>query len=174
MQAFEASISRWVCGALLALALNAPAHAAPGPLPKLHLVCSGVETVEIIYGAELDPPRKGDFRVEYTIDLDKKGIANARTGKLTLINIDDKEISFGTATDFNPDNKDAPGPKTNGTGANATGVVINRTNGKYFSISTRKYLSTDPLPEGTTEPPMITNVRTRQGVCTAGTPSPSF
>ena len=172
MKAFDTTISRLACGALLALSLNATTQAAP--LPKLHLVCSGVETVEIIYGTELDPPRKGDFRVEYNIDLDKKGIANARSGKLTLINIDDKEISFGAATDFNPDNKDAPGPKTNGTGANATGVVINRTNGKYFSISTRKYFSTDPLPEGATEPLMITNVRTRQGVCTAGTPSPSF
>lgn len=172
MKAFDTTIPRLACGAVLALSLNATAQAAP--LPKLHLVCSGVETVEIIYGTELDPPRKGDFRVEYNIDLDKKGIANARSGKLTLINIDDKEISFGAATDFNPDNKDAPGPKTNGTGANATGVVINRTNGKYFSISTRKYFSTDPLPEGATEPPMITNVRTRQGVCTAGTPSPSF
>ena len=68
--------------------------------------------------------------------------------RMTLINIDAKEISFGAATDFNPNNKDAPGPKTNGTGANATGVVINRADGKYFSISTRKYFSTDPLPEG--------------------------
>jgi len=172
MNAFEVSIPHLACVALLGLSLNASVHAAP--LPKLHLVCSGVETTDIIYGTELDPPRKGDFRIEYTIDLEKKGIANARTGKLTLINIDEKEMSFGAATDFNPDNKDAPGPKTNGTGANATGVVINRTNGKYFSISTRKYFSTDPLPEGVTEPPMITNVRTRQGVCTAGTPSPSF
>lgn len=173
MKAFKTSISHLACGALLALSLSASAQAAT-PLPVLHLVCSGVETVEIIYGAELDPPRKGDFRVEYTIDLVRKGIANARTGKLTSISIDDKEISFGAATDFNPDNKDAPGQRTNGAGANATGVVINRTNGKYFSISTRKYFSTDPLPEGATEPPMITNVRTRQGMCTAGAPSPSF
>ena len=173
MKAFETSIPRLACIALLALSLN-PSVQAAAPLPKVHLVCSGVETVEIIYGTELDPPRKGDFRIEYTIDLEKKGVANARTGKLTPISIDNKEMSFGAATDFNPDNKDAPGPKTNGTGANATGVVINRTNGKYFSISTRKSFSTDPLPEGVTEPPMITNVRTRQGVCTDGTPSPSF
>lgn len=171
MNALKTSIPRLACVALLLL--NASVHAAT-PQPKLHLVCSGVETIEIIYGTELDPPRKGDFRIEYTIDLDKKGIANARTGKLTLISIDDKEMSFGAATDFNPNNKDAPGPKTNGTGANATGVVINRSNGKYFSISTRKSFSTDALPEGVTEPPMITNVRTRQGVCTDGTPSPSF
>ena len=75
MKAFDTTISRLACGALLALSLNATTQAAP--LPKLHLVCSGVETVEIIYGTELDPPRKGDFRVEYNIDLDKKGIANA-------------------------------------------------------------------------------------------------
>ena len=173
MNALKTSIPRLACVALVALSLNAPVHAAAS-LPKLHLVCSGVETVEIIYGTELDPPRKGDFRIEYTIDLDKKGIANARTGKLTLISIDDKEMSFGAATDFNPNNKDAPGPKTNGTGANATGVVINRSNGKYFSISTRKSFSTDALPEGSTEPAIITNIRTRQGVCTDGTPSPSF
>jgi len=165
------SSTRWALVAALLMA-GAGSHAKePEPL---HLVCSGTEVIEIIYGTELDPPRKGDFRVEYTIDMEKKGIANARTGKLTLINIDAKEISFGAATDFNPNNKDTPGPKTNGTGANATGIVINRTNGKYFSISTRKSFSTDPLPEGSTEPAIITNIRTRQGVCTDGTPSPSF
>lgn len=161
------------CVCLAALALL-PATARPAPASTLHLVCSGVETTDIIYGTELDPPRKGDFRVEYLIDLQKKGIANARSGKLTPISIDPKEISFGTAIDFNPGSDEARGPKTNGTGASATGVVINRANGKYFSISTRKYFSSDPLPEGATEPPMITHVRTRQGVCTDGTPSPSF
>lgn len=172
MNAITTSIPSLVCGALLSL--NASVHAATTPMPKLHLVCSGVETIEIIYGAELDPPRKGDFRVEYTIDLDKKGILNARNGQLTPIMFTDKQFSFGSATDFDPTNKDPAGPKTNGTGANATGVVINRTNGKYFSISTRKSFSTDPPPEGSTEPTIITNVRTRQGVCTDGTPSPSF
>ena len=151
-----------------------PAAAWPASTPKLHLVCSGVETTDIIYGTELDPPRKGDFRVEYFIDLEKKGIANARTGKLTPVSIDAKEISFGTAIDFNPGSDNAPGPKTSGTGASATGVVINRARGTYFSISTRKYLSTDPLPEGATEPPMITQVRTRQGVCTDAKQSYSF
>ena len=158
---------------LTALALL-PATAWSAPTPKLHLVCSGVEITDIIYGTELDPPRKGDFRVEYLIDLDKKGIANARSGKLTPVSIDAKEISFGTAIDFNPASDAAPGSKTNGTGASATGVVINRVNGKYFSISTRKFFSTDPLPEGATEPPMITHVRTRQGVCTDDKQSSSF
>lgn len=171
MTARRVAIADFVC--LTAWALL-PAAAQSAPLPKLHLVCSGVETTDIIYGAELDPPRKGDFRVEYLIDLEKKGITNARNGKLTPISIDAREISFGTAIDFNPGSDEAPGPKTNGTGASATGVVINRANGKYFSISTRKYFSSDPLPEGATEPPMITHVRTRQGVCTDGTPSPSF
>jgi hypothetical protein len=53
-------------------------------------------------------------------------------------------------------------------------VVINRANGKYFSISTRKYFSSDPLPEGATEPPMITHVRMRQGVCADDKQSSSF
>lgn len=161
------------CVCLAALALL-PATARPAPAFTLHLVCSGVETTDIIYGTELDPPRKGDFRVEYLIDLQKKGIANARSGKLTPISIDAREISFGTAIDFNPGSDEAPGPKTNGTGASATGVVINRANGKYFSISTRKYFSSDPLPEGATEPPMITHVRTRQGVCADDKQSSSF
>jgi hypothetical protein len=171
MKAFKTSMTRLTCVALLTLSLTPSVHAAP--LPILHLMCSGVETTDIIYGTELDPPRKGDFRVEYIIDLEKKGIANARTGNLTPISIDEKEINFGAATDFNPDSNDGTGPKTNGTSASATAVVINRTNGRYFSISTRKFFSTDPLPEGVTEPLMITNVRTRQGVCTDGTPSPS-
>ena len=54
MKAFETSIPHLACGALLALSLNTSVNAA-APLPKLHLVCSGVETVEIIYGTELDP-----------------------------------------------------------------------------------------------------------------------
>lgn len=116
----------------------------------------------------------GDFRVEYNIDLERKGVANARNGKLTSINVDDKEISFGAATDFNPEAREPAGPRTNGPGASATGVVINRSNGRYFSIATRKQFSTEPPPEGSTEPVVITNVRTRQGVCTDGTPSPSF
>ncbi len=173
MKAFDRSFRHLRWAALLALSLNASVHAATAA-GKLHLVCSGMETVEIIYGTELDPPRKGDFRVEYTIDLDRKGILNARNGQVTPIQFSDKEFNFGSATDFNPNNKEPVGPKTNGTGANVTGVVINRTNGKYFSISTRKSFSTDPLPEGTTEPAIITNIRTRQGVCTDGTPSPSF
>lgn len=160
--------------ALVAALLLSAAVGSHAKDAMLQLVCSGTETIEIIYGTELDPPRKGDFRVEYTIDLTKKGILNARNGQLTPIGFSDKEFSFGSATDFNPNNKDPSGPKTNGTGANATGVVINRTNGKYFSISTRKSFSTDAPPEGSTEPVIITNVRTRQGVCTDGTPSPSF
>lgn len=176
MKAFDRLIRHIGCFAFLTMSLDAAvsAAAAAPPAAKLHLVCSGMETVEIIYGAELDPPRKGDFRIEYNIDLDKKGILNARNGQLTPINVSDKELNFGSATDFNPNNKDPVGPKTNGTGANATGVVINRTNGKYFSISTRKSFSTDPPPEGATEPVIITNIRTRQGVCTDGSPSPSF
>lgn len=169
-------VSRAVaCAALLAMSLGTAAHAAAAkPAGKLRLVCSGTELIEIIHGTELDPPRKGDFRVEYTLDLDKKGVLNARNGQITPITFTDKEFNFGSATDFNPDNKDPVGPKTNGTGANATGIVINRTNGKYFSISTRKSFSTDPPPEGSTEPEIITNIRTRQGVCTDGSPSPSF
>lgn len=159
-------------GALLLCGFGAAVQAKP---TQLHLVCSGLETVEIIYGTELEPTRKNDFRVEYHIDVDRKGIANARNGKLTLINIDDNEISFGSATDFNPDAKQASGPLTNGPGASATGVVINRKNGKYFSIATRKRFSDNPPAEGSPpEPIVVTNVRTRQGTCTDGTPSPSF
>lgn len=165
------AVAPLVCLAALALL---PGAAWPAPSSMLHLVCSGVETTDIIYGSELDPPRKGDFRVEYLIDLGKKGIVNARNGKLTPISIDAREFSFGTATDFNPGSSEVPGPKTHGTGAGATGVVINRAHGTYFSISTRKYYSTDPLPEGATEPPMITQVRTRQGVCTDAKQSSSF
>ena len=165
------SSTRWTLVAALLMA-GVGSH-AKDPVP-LHLVCSGTEVIEIIYGTELDPPRKGDFRVEYTIDLAKKGVLNARNGQITPIRLTDKEFNFGSATDFDPNNKDPVGPKTNGTGANATGIVINRTNGKYFSISTRKSFSTDPPPEGSTEPAIITNIRTRQGVCTDGTPSPSF
>ncbi len=162
---------RWALIAAL-LSVGVSGHAKDAGM--LHLVCSGTELIEIIYGTELDPPRKGDFRVEYTIDLAKKGVLNARNGQITPIRLTDKEFNFGSATDFDPTNKDPVGPKTNGTGANATGVVINRTNGKYFSISTRKSFSTDPPAEGATEPTIITNVRTRQGLCTDGTPSPSF
>ncbi len=165
------SSTRWALVAALLTAGVASHAKEPAPL---HLVCSGTEVIEIIYGTELDPPRKGDFRVEYTIDLTKKGVLNARNGQITPIRLTDKEFNFGSATDFDPTNKDPVGPKTNGTGANATGVAINRTNGRYFSISTRKSFSTDPLPEGSTEPAIITNIRTRQGVCTDGTPSPSF
>lgn len=98
-------------GALLLGCVGGALSAQPS---KRHLVCSGFETVEIIYGAELEPTRRSDFRVEYNIDVDRKAIANARSGKLTLINIDDNEISFGTGTDFNPDAKEASGSKSNG------------------------------------------------------------
>lgn len=171
MKATGALLYSLARGALLLGCFDAAAATKPS---RLHLVCSGVETIEIIYGNELEPTRKGDFRVEYNFDLDRKGIANARNGKLTSISVDDKEISFGAATDFNPDAREPSGPQTNGPGASATGVVINRRNGRYFSIATRKQFSTEPPPEGSTEPIVITNVRTRQGVCTDGTPSPSF
>lgn len=171
MNATATLLTPLACGALLLGCVDAAVAARPS---KLHLVCAGVETVEIIYGTELEPTRKGDFRVEYNIDLDRQAIANARNGKLTRINVDDKEISFGAATDFNPDAKEPSGPRTNGPGASATGVVINRSNGRYFSIATRKQVSNETPPEGSTEPVIVTNVRTRQGVCTDGTPSPSF
>ncbi|MDO9314887.1 MAG: hypothetical protein Q7T97_10125 [Burkholderiaceae bacterium] len=170
-KAARALLTALACGALMLGCFEAAVAAQPS---RLTLVCSGLETVEIIYGTELEPTRKGDFRVEYNIDLDRKSIANPRNGKLTSINIDDKEISFGTATDFNPDAKDLSGPKTNGPVASATGVVINRSNGRYFSIATRKQFSAELPPEGGNEPIVTTNVRTRQGVCTDGTPSPSF
>jgi hypothetical protein len=172
MKASGTLLTHLACGGALLLGC---VGAAVGAKPiQLHLVCSGIETVEIIYGTELEPPRKGDFRVEYNIDLERKGVANARNGKPTSINVDDKEISFGAATDFNPEAREPAGPRTNGPGASATGVVINRSNGRYFSIATRKQLSAEPPPEGSTEPVVITNVRTRQGVCTDGTSSPSF
>jgi hypothetical protein len=93
---------------------------------------------------------------------------------LTSVTIDDKQISFGTATDFNPDARDPSDLKAGGQVASATGVVINRSNGRYFSMATRKQFSAEPPPEGSTEPVIVTNVRTRQGVCTNGTPSASF
>ena len=171
MNATATLLTPLACGALLLGCVDAAVAARPS---KLHLVCAGVETVEIIYGTELEPTRKGDFRVEYNIDLERQAIANARNGKLTRINVDDKEISFGAATDFNPDAKEPSGPRTNGPGASATGVVINRSNGRSFSIATRKQVSNETPPEGSTEPVIVTNVRTRQGACTDGTPSPSF
>lgn len=159
------------CGALLLACVDAAVAAKPS---RLHLVCSGLETVEIIYGTELEPTRKGDFRVEYHIDLDRRAILNVRTGKLTPINVDDREISFGTATDFNLEARESSAQRAGDSVASATGVVINRSTGKYFSIATRKQISTEPPPEGSTEPVVTTNVRTRQGTCTDGTPSASF
>ena len=171
MKATGTLLTQLACGTFLMGCLGAATGAKPA---KLHLVCSGLETVEIIYGAELEPTRKADFRVEYHIDIDRKVIVNPRNGKLTSINVDDKEISFGTATDFNPDAKEPSAPQTVGQVASATGVVINRSNGRYFSMATRKQFSAEPPTEGNAEPVLTTNVRTRQGVCTDGTPSASF
>ncbi|MDL2338853.1 MAG: hypothetical protein QFE16_13515 [Pseudomonadota bacterium] len=52
-------------------------------------------------------------------------------------------------------------------------MVINRKTGKYFSMATRKRFSEDPPAEGSTAV-IVTHIRTREGICTDGTPSPSF
>jgi hypothetical protein len=172
MRAPGTRFTRRACGLLL---LGCLGTAVSAKTPKLHLVCSGLETTEIIYGTELEPTRKGDFRVEYNIDVDRKAIAIPRNGRLTPINIDETEISFGSATDFKPAAQASAPRGDNNSGASATGVVINRKTGKYFSMATRKHFSEDPPAEGSTaEPVIVTHIRTRQGICTDGTPSPSF
>ncbi len=192
----------WLMTCLVALCGTATESTA-ATAPKstlLRLVCAGVETVETIYGAELEPPRKGDFRVEYTFDLVNNTVANARTGKGTPVHITADEINFGSATDYHPGAKDEPTTKTIGPGAAATGVVIDRKAGKYFSIATRKRnpppasdnasAASSPAASAASaaadgrsdvaadskavDPVQITNIRTRQGVCTDGTPSASF